>query len=74
MLEFLLLIVRAIGLACRGRRELVLENIALRHQLRILQRSVKRPELRSRDRMFWVLLARAWRGWRSALSVSFAKT
>ena len=59
--------VRAIGLACRGRRELVLENIALRHQLRTLQRSVKRPDLRARDRLFWVLLASAWPRWRSAL-------
>jgi len=28
------------------------ENMALRHQLTILQRSVKRPKLRRRDRIF----------------------
>ncbi len=54
-------------MACRGHHDVVLENLALRHQLRTLQRRVKRPHLRTRDRMFWVLLATAWRRWRSAL-------
>src|ERR1700704_1917691 len=51
----------------RRRRFPALENLALRHQLRTLQRRMKRPHLRTRDRMFWVLLATAWRRWRSAL-------
>lgn len=67
MLDVILLILRAMSLACRGHRELVLENIALRHQLRTLQRSVKPPRRRTADRMFWVLLASTWRRWRSAL-------
>jgi len=62
-----LLLLRAITLTCRGHHDVVLENLALRHQLRTLQRRVKRPHLRTRDRMFWVLLATAWRRWRSAL-------
>ncbi|MDP3936741.1 MAG: hypothetical protein Q8R92_01240 [Deltaproteobacteria bacterium] len=40
----------------RNRDGLALENLALRQQLAILQRSVKRPLLRRRDRLFWVLL------------------
>lgn len=67
VLEVLLLLLRAVALTCRGHREVVLENIALRHQLRTLQRSVKRPRVRKSDRLFWVLFASAWRGWRSAL-------
>lgn len=35
------------------------------HQ-RTLQRRVKRPRVRTRDRVFWLLLATAWRRWRSA--------
>ena len=62
-----LLLLRAITMACRGHHDVILENLALRHQLRTLQRRVKRPHLRTRDRMFWVLLATAWRRWRSAL-------
>src|SRR6476619_7996861 len=65
--ELTLLLLRAITMACRGHHDVVLENLALRHQLRTLQRRVKRPHLRTCDRMFWVLLATAWRRWRSAL-------
>ena len=56
--------VRAI-LRCRAR--LALENLALRHQLAVLRRSVKRPRLRPQDRIFWVLLRRFWGDWRSHL-------
>jgi hypothetical protein len=34
VLEIIVLIARALALACRGHQELVLENIALRQQLR----------------------------------------
>jgi hypothetical protein len=43
-----------------GRAELAAENVALRHQLAVLQRSIKRPRLRKRDRVFWVWLSRLW--------------
>jgi hypothetical protein len=56
VLELTLLLFRAIGLACRGHQDAVLENLPLRHQLRTLQRTVKRPHLRSRERVFWVAL------------------
>jgi hypothetical protein len=58
---------RALALACRGHRELVLENIALRQQLKALQRTVRRPRPQRRDRVFWILLANTWRRWRMAL-------
>ena len=48
---------------------LVLENLALRQQLAVLQRSVKRPRLRPRDRAFWVVLSRVWSNCRSALTI-----
>ena len=41
--------------------------IALRHQLSVLQRSVKRPELTPADRFLWAWLAALGRDWRSAL-------
>ena len=56
MFELTLLLLRAITMACRGHHDVVLENLALRHQLRTLQRRVKRPHLRTRDRLFWVCL------------------
>ena len=48
---------------------LALENLALRQQLAVLERSGKRPKLRPRDRMFWVLLSAIWHDWRSALVI-----
>jgi putative transposase len=53
----------------QSRAALVAENLALRHQIVILQRSVKRPRLHRRDRIFWVWLSRLWQGWRSSLIV-----
>jgi hypothetical protein len=41
------------------RRDLLLEFIALRHQLAVLQRTgTRRPCFRPRERLFWVLLSR----------------
>jgi hypothetical protein len=37
----------------RTRRALVLENLALRHQLAVLQRSAPRLRLRRSDRLFF---------------------
>jgi putative transposase len=44
-----------------------LENVALRHQLDVLQRSTPRFRLRRRDRIFWVCLSRLWANWRASL-------
>jgi len=48
---------------------LVAENLALRQQLAVLRRSVRRPRLRNRDRVFWAWLSRLWRNWRSVLVI-----
>ena len=48
---------------------LTAENLALRHQLVVLKRNQKRPALKGRDRMFWVLLSRIWSGWRDAVVI-----
>jgi putative transposase len=54
----------------RSRRDLVLENAALRHQLGVALRTKPRPRLRQRDRVFWVWLARLWPGgWRRHLAI-----
>jgi transposase InsO family protein len=52
-----------------SRTELVFENLALRQQLAALRRSVARPRLLRRDRVFWVCLSQIWRGWRSTLVI-----
>src|SRR5215813_7579830 len=57
-------------LSCfRSRAALQMEVFALRHQLTVLQRSVKRPKLTAADRFLWAWLAQLWRDWRSALGI-----
>lgn len=53
----------------RSRATVELENLALRHQLTVLKRSVKRPQLRRTDRCLWVVLSRVWNDWRAALDI-----
>jgi putative transposase len=55
--------------AGRSRVALHIEVLALRHQLAVLQRSVKRPKLTPADRLLWATLAEFWQGWRSALVI-----
>jgi putative transposase len=52
-----------------GSASIALENLALRHQLGVLQRSVRRPRLARWDRILWVGLSRLWTGWRSSLVI-----
>ena len=52
-----------------SRATIVAENLALRHQLGVLQRSVKRPQLRQRDRIFWAWLSQLWPDWRDSLAI-----
>jgi hypothetical protein len=70
MLAALVVVLRSLALICGGHRAVALENLALRQQLAVFRRTVKRPPpLRDRDRLFWMLLANAWRDWRTALII-----
>jgi hypothetical protein len=69
MLTAVVVLLRSIGLLCRGHRAVALENLALRQQLAALTRTAKRPQLRLHDRLFWILLRNSWRDWRSALLI-----
>jgi putative transposase len=53
----------------QSRHDLGLEIVALRQQLIVLKRRTKRAHLRRSDRLFWVLLRRAWPLWASPLLI-----
>ncbi|MCI0387341.1 MAG: helix-turn-helix domain-containing protein [Acidobacteria bacterium] len=53
----------------KERRNLALENLALRQQLAILKRTQKRPSIEKKDRLFWVWLSWVWMGWRESLII-----
>src|SRR5258708_7875994 len=57
----------------KSRAALHLENLALRHQLGVLRRSVKRPKLTSADRLLWTWLCQVLSDWRSALVIASQK-
>ena len=61
MLAALVVVLRSLALICGGHRAVALENLALRQQLAVFKRTADRPQLRHRDRRFWMLVAQAWR-------------
>jgi hypothetical protein len=58
-----------LGASFRSRAALQLEILALRHQIGVLQRSVKRPKLSPADRFLWAWLSSIWNGWESRVSI-----
>ena len=51
------------------RRDLLLENLALRQQILVLRRDNPKPPFSLLDRAFWVLLYRKWENWRRPLAL-----
>ena len=58
-------LIASVSASFRSRAALQLEILALRHQIGVLQRSVKRPKLTPADRLLWVWLATVWYDWKS---------
>ena len=69
MLIALTTLLATVSSIVHSRAALELENLALRHQIGVLQRSRKRPQLTSRDRLLWICLSRLRSDWRSALAI-----
>ena len=67
MISLLRLLPVLIARCSRCRRDLLLENLALRQQLIALKRKYPRPQVAGSDKLFWVLLRSFWPGWKQAL-------
>ena len=63
------LLLRSLVSTFETRHSLTLENLALRQQLAVRQRSVKRPRLSNLDRGLWVLSRRFWTDWAKVLVI-----
>lgn len=59
----------ALFAAFRSRGQLALENLALRHQLEVLQRTARRPRLDPLDRALWVWISRSLCDWKRHLAI-----
>ena len=60
MICWLILLIRLVVAGLKSRRNLLLENLALRHQLLVLRRSSNRPQLTPIDRTLWAWLSLVW--------------
>jgi len=69
MLKAIFKTLRFIILILAGHKQIALENAALRQQLTILKRTQPRPKLRHHDRLFWIVLMKIWKQWRTALVI-----
>src|SRR5436190_7830394 len=67
MVRWLGILIGTLRSTVRTHRELALENLALRQQLAVWKARQPRPRLRAMDRIFWVVLSRLWKSWRSSL-------
>ena len=67
MVRWLRILIGTPRSSIRTHRELALENLALRQQLAVWKARQRGPRLPALDRIFWVVLSRAWKGWRSSL-------
>jgi len=67
MFNWLHFVVGLAGAILKSRRNLLFENIALRHQLLVLSRKAKQPQWNPVDRVLWVWFSVVWSRWRNAL-------
>jgi len=63
--SLVVLLIRVFG----SRRDLLLENLALRQQLVVLKQRNPRPLVSTSDKLFWVILRRLWPEWKRALII-----
>ena len=63
MLELISFLVSTLARLFRGRHDLVVENLLLRHQLHVALRSRPRADLKTRDRFFWLLVRSLYPDW-----------
>jgi len=58
MPDLVIAVIISVFRALRSHRDLVLENLALRHELAVLNRTAKHKHLSNGDRLFWSVLCR----------------
>ena len=71
MIRIIKILLQTIVSSFKKRKELALENLALRYQLSIAHRAMKagnkRPRIFDSDRKLWIFLSNHWEKWRDSL-------
>ncbi len=73
-MHFALHLLRLVRALSFDRTRLALENLALRQQLAVLQRSIGRPKLNDGDRMFWSMACEWLADWKEHLVIVTPET
>ena len=68
-MQFVLHLLRLVRALTRDRTRLALENLALRQQLSIYQRTTDRPTLKDSDRLFWTMACEFVENWKDHLVI-----
>ncbi len=63
------LLLALINALLADRSRLAVENLALRQQIAVLKRTVKRAKIDDSDRVFWILMRRLLASWRDTLLI-----
>ena len=63
LIQFFIVLIRIIQISRKSKKELILENLALRQQLSTYQVKKSRPKLSNLDRSFWIALKLSWCKW-----------
>ena len=58
MFDLISVLLEALISTLKTRQQLFIENLALGHQLQVMNRKTKRPDLRAQDQLLWVVLSR----------------
>lgn len=74
MLALISTFLRVLLSGLQSRSQLMVENLALRHQLTVLRRSVSKPKLQNSDRLLWLLLRQCWSDWQRVLLIVQPRT
>src|SRR2546425_3219591 len=74
MVRWLGILIGTLRATVRTHRELAFENLALRQHLAVSKVRRPRPRLTASARIFWVILSRLWKSWRSSLRMVRAET
>jgi hypothetical protein len=69
MFDVLVALLKTLMATCRSRQCLLLENLALRHQIYVLKRKNRHPNLKTPDRLLWTGIKNLLPDWRRSLLI-----
>ena len=67
--EILIILTKVSKTIFRSKNDLIIENLALRHQLSTYKAKKIKPTIKEKDRSFWIALKKSWSKWTDTLII-----